>query len=295
MTDETLKSPEDAPANDDTAQQKDEAAADATEQTAEPKVEPSEDAPTNDDTAKATPETSSEGSEKPAEAKPVLTDEEKAAKIAAAKAKAAAKKAAQEDAEPKPPWEEKPIPPERSEATDDPEVVALAEGVGESVLSAERFAGDLTVTVPAAKIVEICSFLKTERGFTFLVDLTAVDWPEREEGRFDVVYWMHRFDDEFRLRLTMVVAEDQIIESVTGVWKVADWMEREVYDMYGIVFANHPSLERILTWEGFNGYPLRKDFPLEGIDTGAAIYPDVYPPGGGPVVPEEKEEKGDKP
>ncbi len=241
---------------------------------------PPEDAPVTDDTADAKPEVSTD-------AKPKLTEEEKAAKIAAAKAKAAAKKAAEEEAEPKPPWEEKPVPPERIEAGDDPEVVALAEAIGGSVLGAERFAGDLTVKVPASKIVGVCEFLKNERGFAFLVDLTAVDWPEREEGRFDVVYWMHRFSDECRLRLVSVVAEDQIIESVTGVWKVANWMEREVYDLYGIVFANHPNLERILTWEGFNGHPLRKDFPVEGIDTGAAIYPDVYPAGGGPVVEEE--------
>jgi NADH:ubiquinone oxidoreductase subunit C len=128
------------------------------------------------------------------------------------------------------------------------------------------------------------------------VDLTAIDWPEREEGRFDLVYWMHRFDDQARLRLVAVIGEDQIIESVTGVWKVADWMEREVYDLYGITFANHPNLERILTWEGFNGHPLRKDFPVEGIDTGAAIYPDVYPEGGGPPPEPEKKKpaKGGK-
>jgi len=256
---------------------------------------PPEDTPMPDDTVKPSPEPSAVDTDKPAEARPKVTDEEKAAKIAAAKAKAAAKKAAEADAEPKPPWEEKPVPPERLDGSDDPDVVALAEGVEDAVLAADRFAGDLTVTIPAAKIVEVCSFFKNERGFAFLVDLTAIDWPEREEGRFDVVYWMHRFDDSCRLRLVAVVAEDQIIESVTGVWKVANWMEREVYDLYGIVFANHPSLERILTWEGFNGHPLRKDFPLEGIDTGAAIYPDVYPTGGGPVVkPEQKTEKGEK-
>jgi NADH-quinone oxidoreductase subunit C len=243
---------------------------------------PPEDAPVSGDAAEAKPEA-------PTDAKPKLTDEEKAAKIAAAKAKAAAKKAAEAEAEdePKPPWEDKPVPPDRVEAGDDPEVVALADGIEGSVLGAERFAGDLTVKVPATRIVEICRFLKIDRGFAFLVDLTAVDWPEREEGRFDVVYWMHRFEDQARLRLVAVVTEDQIIESVTGVWKVANWMEREVYDLYGIVFANHPNLERILTWEGFNGHPLRKDFPVEGIDTGAAIYPDVYPEGGGPVVEKE--------
>jgi len=254
---------------------------------------PPEDTPAPDDAPKEGTEAPKDAPQEPAETKPKLSDEEKAAKIAAAKAKAAAKKAAEEEAEPKPPWEEKPVPPERSDAADDPDVVALDEGVDGAVLAAERFAGDVTVTVPAAKIVEICSFLKNERGFTFLVDLTAVDWLEREEGRFDVVYWMHRFDDQRRLRLRTALPENEPIDTVVPVWKTANWMEREVYDLFGIVFDGHPGLERILTWEGFNGHPLRKDFPVEGVDTGAAIYPDVYPPGGGPVVKEEEEEEGD--
>jgi NADH-quinone oxidoreductase subunit C len=224
--------------------------------------------------------------------KPKLTDEEKAAKIAAAKAKAAAAKAAKEgEAEqpPKPPWEEKPVTPEHEDASADPDVTALAAAVEGAVLAADRFAGDVTVTVPADGIIEICRYLKTERGFSFLVDLTAVDWPEREGARFDVVYWMHRFDDSKRLRLVAAIPEDRPIASATSIWRTADWLEREVYDMFGILFEDHPALERILTWEGFNGHPLRKDFPVEGIDTGAAIYPDVYPPGGGPLRPEELE------
>jgi NADH-quinone oxidoreductase subunit C len=246
---------------------------------------PPDETPTDEPAPDEKPEPALERS---AETKPKLTDEEKAAKIAAAKAKAAAKKAAEEEGPPKPPWELKPVPPERSDAADDPDVAALAEAVEGSVLSAERFAGDVTVTVPAGAIVEICRTLKKDREFSFLVDLTAVDWPEREDGRFDVVYWMHRFSDQRRLRLTTMVAEGEPIASVAGVWKTADWMEREVYDLFGIVFDDHPNLERILTWEGFNGHPLRKDFPVEGIDTGAAIYPDVYPPGGGPLTDEEK-------
>jgi NADH-quinone oxidoreductase subunit C len=90
-----------------------------------------------------------------------------------------------------------------------------------------------------------------------------------------------------------MVAEDESIASVTGVWKTANWMEREVYDMFGIIFEGHPGLERILTWEGFNGHPLRKDFPVEGIDTGAAIYPDTYPPGGGPPPEDAEGEEGE--
>jgi NADH-quinone oxidoreductase subunit C len=224
-----------------------------------------------------------------APAKPKLSDKEKAAKIEAAKAKAAAAKAAKEeqDAEPKPPWMERPVTPEHEDAADDDDATALADAVAGAVLGADRFAGDVTLTVPRDRIIEICSFLKNERSFSFLVDLTAVDRPEREEGRFDVIYWMHRFSDSKRIRLCTVLPEDEPIASATAVWKTANWMEREVYDLFGIIFEGHPGLERILTWEGFNGHPLRKDFPVEGIDTGAAIYPDVYPPGGGPVQEEE--------
>jgi len=219
-------------------------------------------------------------------------DAEKAAKIAAAKAKAAALKAAREaggeaPAEPKPPWEDKPVPPPHEDASGDDDATALAGAIEDAVLAADRFAGDVTLTVPREHLIEITTFLKRERGYTFLVDLTAVDRLEREEGRFDVVYWMHRFSDSKRLRLVAMVPEGEPVATVSGVWRTANWMEREVWDMFGIEFAGHPNLERILTWEGFNGHPLRKDFPVEGIDTGAAIYPDQYPPGGGPVVAEE--------
>jgi len=225
-----------------------------------------------------------------AEQKQGLSDEEKAAKIAEAKAKAAAKKAA-EAAVPKDPWEEKPVPPIHEEITDDEDAAALETEMPGVVLAADRYAGEVTLTVSAERIVEICRFFKDERGFRFLVDLTAIDWPDREEGRFDVVYWMHRHEDSNRLRLSTVVA-DETIGSVSEVWKTANWMEREAYDMFGIVFEGHPGLERILTWEGFNGHPLRKDFPVEGIDTGAAIYPDVYPPGGGPQSEEAEDGEG---
>ena len=228
--------------------------------------------------------TTPEGEEK--QEKQPLSDEEKAAKIAAAKAKAAAKTAA-EETEPKDPWEEKPVPPTHEDASDDPDAGALGNEMPGVVLAADRFAGEVTLSVPADRIVEICRFLKHDCDYKFLVDLTAVDWPEREEGRFGIIYWMHRFDDSKRLRLVAALAEEQPIASVTSVWRTANWLEREVYDMFGILFEGHPALERILTWEGFNGHPLRKDFPVEGIDTGAAIYPDVYPPGGGPVQEEE--------
>jgi NADH-quinone oxidoreductase subunit C len=248
----------------------------------------------SDDKPTTPPEGQPAAEEKATEKTP-LSDEETAAKIAEAKARAAAKKAAAaeaEAAEPKPPWEEKPVPPDHEDAAGDADAAALEAELSGVVLAADRYAGDVTLTVPADRIHDVCRFLKHQGGYKFLVDLTAIDWPEREGGRFDLIYWLHRHDDSKRLRLRCALAEDAPIDSVVGVWKTADWMEREVYDMFGIVFEGHPALERILTWEGFNGHPLRKDFPLEGIDTGAAIYPDVYPPGGGPVVEEAETEEG---
>jgi len=187
-------------------------------------------------------------------------------------------------AAPKAPWEEKPVPPVPHDAVDHPQVRELREAVGDAIAEAVELAGQVTVAVRPDRLVEVCRTCAERLGYTFLVDLTAVDWKDRAEGRFDVVYWLHRFTDSARLRLKVRVADGVEVPSVTGVWKVANWMEREVFDMFGIYFGGHPNLERILTWEGFNGHPLRKDFPVEGIDTGAAVYPDVFPPGGGPVT-----------
>ena len=232
----------------------------------------------------ATPEPAVPGDEKASE-KPAAGD---APKTGDGEAPAATPKAA-----------DKPEPavtvPTHNDAATDPDATALAEAIEGAVVSADEFAGDVTVTVPSEKILDTCRYLKDELNFSFLVDLTAVDWPEREEGRFDVIYWMHRFDDSKRLRLRAVLPESETIGSVTEIWNAANWMEREAYDMFGIIFDGHPGLERILTWEGFNGHPLRKDFPVEGIDTGAAIYPDVYPPGGGPVREEEIQKPEDEP
>jgi NADH-quinone oxidoreductase subunit C len=194
-----------------------------------------------------------------------------------------------EPAAPKPAWEEKPVTPVPADAREHVLVKEIAVLVPDAVLEAVEFAGQVNVTVVSGRILEVCRACKERLAYTFLVDLTAVDWSERPEGRFDVVYWLHRFSDSRRIRLKVKVADGVAVPSVTGVWKVANWMEREVFDMFGIYFADHPNLERILTWEGFNGHPLRKDFPIEGIDTGAAVYPDVYPPGGGPIAGGEGE------
>jgi NADH-quinone oxidoreductase subunit C len=172
--------------------------------------------------------------------------------------------------------------PVATDASQKPLVVSLAAAVSGAVLSAKEFVSETTVDVALEKIVDACRHLKNE-SFTYLVDLTAVDWKDRQP-RFDVVYYLHSFQrNNERIRLKVKVKEGEACPSVTAAFETANWMEREVFDLFGIPFANHPDLRRILTWEGFNGHPLRKDFPVEGIDTGAAIYPDRYPDGGGPA------------
>jgi NADH-quinone oxidoreductase subunit C len=206
----------------------------------------------------------------------------KAEAAAKAKAEAAAKRAAAEAA--KPAWEKDPVTPEWAEADDDPLVTALRSVHGEAVVSARTFAGDLVLTVERDDIRDVCRSLKEEQGFTLLVDILGVHFPDREEEQLEVVYILYSLETNRRVRLKVRTAEGVEIPSVTPVFAGANWPEREAYDMYGIVFAQHPDMSRILLWEGFNGYPLRKDFPVEGVDTGAAIYPEYYEESAGPVA-----------
>ena len=170
------------------------------------------------------------------------------------------KVAPQEQAAPKQPWEEKPVAPVQADAREHVQVKELAALVPDAVTEAVELAGQVTVTVARERIVEVCRACKERLAYSFLVDLTVVDWKERPEGRFDVIYWMHRFTDSKRLRLKVRVADGVEVPTVTSVWKVANWMEREVFDMYGIVFDGHPDLRRILMWEGFKDHPMRKDY-----------------------------------
>ena len=172
---------------------------------------------------------------------------------------------------------------EAADASGHPWVRSLSSGVPGSVVSAKEFARQVTVVVAPEKVVEVARHLKEKEDFRYCVDVTAVDWKQREP-RFDVVYHFYSFSKNDRIRVKCGVADGQAVPSIAGVFLAADWSERETYDMFGIRFAGHPDLRRILTWEGFNGHPLRKDFPVEGIDTGAAIYPEEWPEGAGPGV-----------
>jgi NADH-quinone oxidoreductase subunit C len=135
----------------------------------------------------------------------------------------------------------------------------------DSVLSWEVAHGELTVHVAPSSLVSLVDFLKADSAcrFSTLVDITAVDHPERPE-RFDVVYHLLSMWQNHRIRLKLAVREDAMVPSITSVHPSANWFEREVFDMFGILFSGHPDLRRILSDYGFRGHPLRKDFPTTG-------------------------------
>jgi NADH-quinone oxidoreductase subunit C len=125
--------------------------------------------------------------------------------------------------------------------------------------------GELTMTVALSSLVRFMEFLRDDSNakFSTLVDITAVDHPSRET-RFDVVYHLLSMYRNHRIRLKVAVREDEMVPSLIDVYPAANWFEREVFDMFGILFSGHPDLRRILTDYGFRGYPLRKDFPTTG-------------------------------
>jgi NADH-quinone oxidoreductase subunit C len=178
------------------------------------------------------------------------------------------------------------VPAGRSvdEIKSDPLVAAAVSRCGDAITGAKELVGEITLFVDRDRIAEVCRCFKDD-GFVYLVDLAGVDYskyPGHTGPRFSVAYTLYSFAKNNRVRLRVWTAEGEPVPSVTSVWKTANWHERETFDMLGITFSGHPNLERILMWEGFNGHPLRKDFPVRGIDTGARIYPEVFPEGGGP-------------
>lgn len=135
----------------------------------------------------------------------------------------------------------------------------------DSVLEVHAHVGDETAVVTREALIEILQFLKTDPAFSMnvLTDLTAVDGLKMKwKPRFEVVYHLYSLAHNHRLRIKVRVEEkDTVMPSVTGLWPIGDWLEREIWDMFGIKFEGHPNLKRILLYEGFNGHPLRKDYP----------------------------------
>jgi NADH-quinone oxidoreductase subunit C len=143
-------------------------------------------------------------------------------------------------------------------------VIKLKEKFGSSLLDVKEFRGEVTVTVKKEDVVDICRFLKTELAYNLLTDVTAVDYLG-QDPRFMLVYNLYSIPQKDRLRVKAPVTEsDCSIATMTAVWNSANWLEREVYDLFGVVFTGHPDLRRILMTEDWEGHPLRKDYPLQG-------------------------------
>jgi NADH-quinone oxidoreductase subunit C len=141
--------------------------------------------------------------------------------------------------------------------------VRVVSALGEAVLSADIAHGDLCFAIRRDDVLTVLSHLRDIEGFTTFIDVCGVDYPERKE-RFEVVYHLLSMNHNIRVRIKTTTDEETPIASAVALWPAADWFEREAFDMYGILFSDHPDLRRILTDYGFHGYPLRKDFPLTG-------------------------------
>ncbi|ACM26181.1 NADH-quinone oxidoreductase subunit C [Agrobacterium sp. SHOUNA12C] len=141
----------------------------------------------------------------------------------------------------------------------------LTEVRGALISSSEIKYGELNVTTTAENVIALLTFLRDDAkcGFVNMTDICGVDWPQRPD-RFDVVYHLLSPKKNLRIRIKVPVAEDQPVPSACGIYPGADWFERETWDMYGVLFTGHPDLRRILTDYGFEGHPLRKDFPTTG-------------------------------
>lgn len=145
----------------------------------------------------------------------------------------------------------------------------LAEHFGEAVSAPTLAHGELTIVADRAVILKLATFLRDDPDFRFdlLSYLTAVDYSAlKRPVRYDVVYMLYSIAKKHRVRVKCAVpAEDPTIDSVESIWKTADWLERETFDMFGILFQGHPDLRRILLPDDWEGHPLRKDFPLGGV------------------------------
>lgn len=164
-------------------------------------------------------------------------------------------------------------------------VSALKQKFGEAVLSTVEFRGEQTINVTLAQVKTLLRYCRDEMRFDYLVDISSLD-NLGKEPRFEMVYELYGYSHGQHLRVKAPVGEDENAPTVSDLWATADWHEREVYDMMGIKFDGHPDLRRILMWDGYPFFPLRKDFPLEGrpSDMPEVAFSGVAPLEGGPFV-----------
>ena len=141
----------------------------------------------------------------------------------------------------------------------------LNDTLRDSVLSIKEEHGHIIFDIIPSAIVQVVTYLGSKKGFSFttLIDITAIDFPAKEK-RFQLIYHFLSMTENKRCKITMAVSDQETVNSVTPVFECANWFEREIFDLFGITFSSHPDLRRILTDYGFEGHPLRKDFPTTG-------------------------------
>lgn len=165
------------------------------------------------------------------------------------------------------------------------DVTQLRDAFGGKVVETLEFRGEQTVRVELGSLHDVLAKCRNDLGYEMILDISSVDH-FGEDPRFEMVYEIATLDDSKHLRIKAKVGEDEKVPSATDLWLGADWHEREVWDMMGIPFSGHPNLKRILMWEGYPFFPLRKDFPLAGrpTDMPDVAFTGVAPLEGGPFV-----------
>ncbi len=165
-------------------------------------------------------------------------------------------------------------------------LTSLGQLFGNKILAKTEFRGETTFLIAREHLREVAQFCRSELSFDYLLDITSVD-NFGEEPRFAVVYELYSMTLAVHLRIKLLVSEDDpTVDTVSDIWPTADWHEREIYDMMGLRFNNHPDLRRILMWDGYPYFPLRKEFPLEGLpsDMPDVAFTASAPLAGGPFV-----------
>ena len=164
-------------------------------------------------------------------------------------------------------------------------VAKIQEQYGDYVISTKEFRGEHTVVIQKEALKAVMLYFRDHLGLDFLVDVCSVDH-ESIDPRFEMVYEIAKMDNSDRIRIKVPVAEDEEVDTVSDIWATANWHEREVYDLMGICFTDHPNMKRILMWEGYPYHPLRKEFPLAGKPTEMpdVAFTGVAPMEGGPFV-----------
>ena len=165
-------------------------------------------------------------------------------------------------------------------------LVSLGKMLGDKLQRQIEFRGETTFVILPADLREVAKFCRDDLQLDYLLDITSID-NFGEEPRFEIVYVLYSMAQGTHVRLKLAVSEDEgEVPTVSDIWPTANWHEREIYDMMGIRFANHPDLRRILMWEGYPYFPLRKEFPLEGLPSNMpdVAFTESAPLEGGPFV-----------